>query len=198
MSDHPARIYLIRHGETAWSLSGQHTGRNDIPLTPDGEAAARKLAPRLQKLTFSAVYSSPLQRAKRTCELAGLGARVQFLPDLMEWNYGDYEGVTGGDIRVKRPGWNLFRDGCPGGEYLADVIARADRVLPLLRAATGDAIVFAHGHLLRVLATRWAGLPPDAGMRFSIDPASLSILSTDPHTQQPVLERWNDVSHLSL
>ena len=197
MSDHPARVYLVRHGETAWSLTGQHTGRNDIPLTANGEAAARKLAPRLQKLTFSVVYSSPLQRARRTCELAGYGARARFLPDLMEWNYGDYEGVTGSDIRVKRPGWNLFRDGCPGGEQLADVIARADRVLPLLRAATGDAIVFAHGHLLRVLATRWASLPPDAGMRFSIDPASLSILSTDSHTKECVLERWNDVSHLN-
>jgi broad specificity phosphatase PhoE len=197
MSDPPARVYLVRHGETAWSLTGQHTGRNDIPLTPNGEAAARKLAPRLQKLTFSTVYSSPLQRAKRTCELAGYGARAQFLPDLMEWNYGDYEGVTGADIRVKRPGWNLFRDGCPGGEHLADVIARADRILPLLRTATGDVIVFSHGHLLRVLAMRWADLPPDAGMRFSIDPASLSILTTDPHTKEPVLERWNDVSHLS-
>jgi broad specificity phosphatase PhoE len=191
------RIYLIRHGETAWSLTGQHTGRNDIPLTPNGETAARKLAPRLQKLAFSAVYSSPLQRAKRTCELAGFGDRAQFLPDLVEWNYGDYEGVTGAAIRVKRPGWNLFRDGCPGGEQLADVIARADRVIPLLRAATGDVIVFAHGHLLRVLATRWVGLPSDAGMRLTIDPASLSIVTTDPHTGEPVLERWNDVSHLS-
>jgi probable phosphoglycerate mutase len=197
MSDHPRRIYLVRHGETAWSLTGQHTGRNDIPLTPKGEEDARKLATRLQTRTFSAVFSSPLQRAKRTCELAGYGDRAQFLPDLMEWNYGDYEGVTGGDIRAKRPGWNLFRDGCPGGEQLVDVIARVDRVLPLLRAATGDAIVFAHGHLLRVLATRWVGLPSDAGMRLAIDPASLSILLTDPHTGEPSLERWNDVSHLS-
>lgn len=198
MNDHPARVYLVRHGETAWSRTGQHTGRVDLPLTPEGEAQARKLAPRLQKLPVAAVFSSPLLRAKRTCELAGFGDRAQFLPDLMEWNYGDYEGVTGGDIRAKRPGWNLFRDGCPGGESLPDVIARADRVLPLLRAVMGDAIVFAHGHLLRVLTTRWVGLPPDAGMRLSIDPASLSIVLTDPSTREPILERWNDVSHLSL
>jgi len=196
MSDRPSRIYLVRHGETAWSLTGQHTGRNDIPLTPRGEEDARKLGPRLQKLPIANVLSSPLQRAKRTCELAGYGARAKFLPDLMEWNYGDYEGVTGTEIRARRPGWNLFRDGCPGGEGLSDVIARVDRVLPILRSFTGDTAVFAHGHLLRVLTTRLVGLPPDAGLRFSIDPASLSIVLVDPHTGEPVLERWNDVSHL--
>jgi len=197
MSERPTRIYLVRHGETAWSLTGQHTGRNDIPLTPKGEEDARKLAPRLRKATFAAVFSSPLQRARRTCELAGYGDRAQLNPDLMEWNYGDYDGVTGADIRVKRPGWNLFRDGCPGGERLADVLARVDRAIPLLRATAGDAIVFAHGHLLRVLTARWLGLPPDAGLRLAIDPASLSILLRDPPTGEPVLERWNDVSHLN-
>jgi broad specificity phosphatase PhoE len=196
MSDHSVRVYLVRHGETAWSLTGQHTGRNDIPLTPKGEEDARKLGPRLRTRRFAAVFSSPLQRAKRTCELAGYGDRAQVLPDLMEWNYGEYEGVTGTDIRARRPGWNLFRDGCPGGERLADVLARVDRVLPLLRAVTGDAVVFAHGHLLRVLATRWVGLPPDAGMKLSIDAASVSILLRDPPSGEPVLERWNDVSHL--
>lgn len=191
-----SRIYLVRHGETAWSLTGQHTGRKDIPLTPKGEEEARRLAPRLRSLTFSAVFCSPLQRARRTCELAGFGDRGQLLPDLMEWDYGDYEGKTGADIRATRPGWNLFRDGCPRGEALPDVLARVDRVLPLLKAVTGDAIVFAHGHLLRVLATRFVGLPPESGHRFSIDPASLSILLREPHTGEPALERWNDVSHL--
>lgn len=197
MSDRPARVYLVRHGETAWSLTGQHTGRVDIPLTPKGEDEVRKLSPRLQGLTLAAVLSSPLQRAKRTCELAGFGSRATFNRDLMEWNYGAYEGLKGTDIRVQRPGWNLFRDGCPGGETLADVVARVDRVIALLRAAPGDAIVFAHGHLLRVLATRWTGIAPEIGIRMSIDPASLSILLTDPHTGDPGLERWNDVSHLT-
>jgi broad specificity phosphatase PhoE len=196
MSERPAQIFLVRHGETEWSLSGRHTGRTDIPLTANGEAAARKLGRRIGALQVSAVFTSPLQRARRTCELCGFAAAASPVPDLMEWDYGRYEGLKGSEIRVPRPDWRLFRDGCPGGEQLADVVARVDRVLPRLRNAGGDVLVFAHGHLLRVLMTRWAGIPPETGAHFTIDPASLSILSRDAHTGDGVVERWNDVSHL--
>jgi len=196
MSERPQQIFLARHGETEWSLSGLHTGRKDIPLTPHGEEQARKLGGRLRSRTFKAVFTSPLQRARKTCELCGFGAVARPLPDLMEWDYGDYEGKRAAEIRASRPDWRLFRDGCPGGEAPADIAARADRVLPLLEAAGGDAIVFAHGHLLRVLMARWMKIPLEMAGRFSLDPASLSILSRDHHTVDPVIERWNDIAHL--
>src|SRR5207249_3516 len=156
-------VYLARHGETAWSLSGQHTGRTDLPLTERGERNARRLGDRLKSLTFARVYTSPLQRAARTCALAGYGAVAVADPDLVEWDYGAYEGRTTEDIRKERPDWHLFRDGCPGGEGVADVGARADRVVGRLRAVGGDVLVFSSGHILRVLAARWLGLDPAGG-----------------------------------
>lgn len=197
MSERLPHLFLARHGETEWSLSGLHTGRKDIPLTPHGEEQARKLGERLRSRSFSAVFTSPLQRARKTCELCGLGAAARAVPDLMEWDYGDYEGKRAAEIRASRPDWRLFRDGCPGGETPADIAARADRVIPLLEAAGGDAIVFAHGHLLRVLMARWMKIPLEIAGRFSLDPASLSILSRDHHTLDPVIERWNDIAHLA-
>jgi len=196
MSERLPHIFLARHGETEWSLSGLHTGRKDIPLTPHGEEQARKLGERLRSHSFSAVFTSPLQRARKTCELCGFGAVARVVPDLMEWDYGDYEGKRAAEIRASRPDWRLFRDGCPGGETPADIAARADRVMPLLESAGGDAIVFAHGHLLRVLMARWMKIPLDISGRCSLDPASLSILGRDHHTLDPVIERWNDTAHL--
>ena len=190
------KIWLARHGQTEWSVAGRHTGRSDVPLTPHGEEEARKLGARLQSQTFAAVLTSPLQRARRTCEIAGFGPRAEELPDLMEWNYGAYEGLKSAEIRAARADWHLFRDGCPGGERLEDVLARVDRVIARLRASPGDVLVFSHGHLLRVLAIRWAGIPPEAGGRFSLAPASLSLLATDPASGDPVIDRWNDVCHL--
>lgn len=190
------RVFLVRHGETEWSLAGKHTGRTDLPLLPAGEEAAKKLGKRLAGRAFSKVFMSPLQRARRTCELAGTGAGATPLPDLMEWDYGQYEGLKGAEIRAQRPGWRIFRDGCPGGEQPADVIARVDRVIPALRAPGGDVLLFAHGHLLRVLMARWSGLPLEHAAHFGLDPASLSILSRDAQTGDGVVERWNDVAHL--
>jgi probable phosphoglycerate mutase len=189
-------VWLARHGQTAWSLAGKHTGRSDIPLTPDGEEEARKLGARLRKTAFATVLTSPLQRARKTCELAGYGTAAQADPDLLEWNYGDYDGLTSAEIRAKRPDWHLFRDGCPGGEQLKDVIARVDRVIARIQSSPGEVLVFSHGHLLRVLATRWAGIPPELGGHFSLAPASISILGTDHASGDPVLERWNDGCHL--
>src|SRR5437588_4111641 len=163
MSQALPAIYLARHGETAWSVSGQHTGLTDIPLTERGERNARRLGERLRGLTFAHVLTSPLQRAKRTCELAGFGAAARTDPDLVEWNYGDYEGRKTADIRQERPDWYLFRDGCPGGESPADVGARADRVVARLRAMEGDVLLFSSGHFLRVLAARWCGLDVSFG-----------------------------------
>jgi probable phosphoglycerate mutase len=196
MSDPAPKIWLARHGQTEWSVAGKHTGRNDIPLTPQGEQEARKLGERIRNQKFAAVLASPLQRAKRTCELAGFGAAAEVLPDLMEWNYGAYDGLTSAEIRAQRPDWQLFRDGCPGGERLEDVVVRADRVIARLRSSPGDVLVFSHGHFLRVLATRWAGIAPESGGRFSLSPASLSVLGTDAASHNPVIERWNDVCHL--
>lgn len=190
------KIWLARHGQTEWSVAGRHTGRSDIPLTPEGERAAAKLGARLQKETFAQVLTSPLRRARQTCELAGFAARAEALPDLMEWNYGAYEGLKSAEIRASRPDWHLFRDGCPGGENLADVVARVDRVIARLKSAPGDTIIFSHGHLLRVLAVRWAGIAPESGARFSLSPASISILAVDGASGDPVIDRWNDGCHL--
>lgn len=190
------QIYLARHGETAWTLSGQHTSYTDIPLTDRGEANARALAGRLHGLHFDRVLTSPLQRARRTCELAGFGDRAAVDADLVEWNYGEYEGKRTADIRKERPGWSLFRDGCPGGETFEAVGARADRVIGRLRAMGGDVLVFSHSHFLRILAARWLGLPVTAGRYFLLTTASLSILSYEHTPDEPVIRLWNDDRHV--
>jgi probable phosphoglycerate mutase len=185
-------LYFIRHGETAWSLSGQHTGRTDLPLTPNGEAKAAALIPWLRPVTFAHVFSSPLQRARRTCELAGLSDSVAIEPDLAEWNYGDYEGKTSVDIREQRPGWNVFRDGCPGGEMPADIATRADRLIARLSALTGNIALFSHGEFAGVLACRWLGLTVAQGQHFLLDTASLAILGEHPHHPDVrVIALWN-------
>jgi len=192
------KIYLARHGQTAWSLSGQHTGRSDIPLTPAGEQNARLLGKRLAKISepIGLVLTSPVQRARRTAELAGFGERAEIEPDLFEWDYGKYEGRTSADIRRERPDWQLFRDGVPSGETLAQVAARADRVIARVRKAGGNAILFSSGHILRVLAARWCGVDPSAGAHLLLGTASLSVLSYEHNLQEPALVLWNDQSHL--
>lgn len=184
-------ITLVRHGETAWSLSGQHTGRTDIPLTVNGEAAARALAPRLAGLSVSAVWSSPSQRASNTCALSGFGEGVIIKPDLAEWDYGAYEGITTREILSKRPGWQLFRDGCPDGEAAADVGARADRIIAELRQINAPVLIFSSSHFLRVLGARWIGLPPEDGSRFILDTTSISVLGYEHDLTEPVIRRWN-------
>jgi broad specificity phosphatase PhoE len=171
------RVYLLRHGETAWSLSGQHTGITDLALTENGRAAAKRLAPVLGKERFEVVITSPLQRARQTCELAGLGARATTDANLVEWNYGAYEGATPQQIRAKAPDWLIFRDGCPGGESPAQIRARVDRLIAKVRAVHGNAALFGHGHILRVLAARWLGLPVAGGSHFLLGTATLSVLS---------------------
>ena len=196
MSEEFPQIYLARHGETEWSLSGQHTGRTDIPLTEHGERNARNLGERLRGMRFAEVWTSPLQRAKRTCELAGFGAQAQTDADLMEWDYGDYEGQRSADIRKTRPDWYLFRDGCPNGETPAAIGLRADRVVSRLRAIGGDVIVFSHGHFLRVLGARWLGLPVVDARLLMLTTASLSILGYEHNLEEPVLRLWNDDRHV--
>ncbi|WP_192255638.1 histidine phosphatase family protein [Mesorhizobium silamurunense] len=184
-------IYLVRHGETQWSASGKHTGRTDIPLTAKGEEAARGVADRLKGLTFEAVWSSPSQRAFDTCRLAGFGANAVKKSDLQEWDYGAYEGVTTKEILAGRPGWNVFRDGCPGGEAAADVGARADAIIAGLRAVAGNVLIFSSAHFLRVLAARWVNLPSEGGEHFVLDTGSLSILGYEHDLTEPVIRRWN-------
>ena len=191
MSSAYPEIYLVRHGETEWSASGKHTGRTDIPLTPAGEAAARGVADRLEGLSFKAVWSSPSQRAFNTCTLAGFGASAVKKDDLQEWDYGTYEGVKTREILAERPGWQLFRDGCPGGETAADVGARADAIIAGLRTIEGSVLVFSSSHFLRVLAARWLGLPPEGGAHFVLDTASISILGYEHDLTEPVLRKWN-------
>lgn len=186
------KIYLARHGETEWSVTGQHTGLTDLPLTAQGEQNARQLGERLKDLRFAAVYTSPLQRARRTCELAGFGDRVQTDADMVEWNYGDYEGRRTADIRKERPDWNLFRNGCPGGETAAQVGARADRVIARLRSVSGDALLFGHRHFLCVLAVRWVGLSAERGGVLLLSEASVSILGYDHSVDEPVIQQWNE------
>lgn len=182
-------IVLVRHAETEWSRDGRHTGRVDIPLTPAGREVAAGLRDRLAQWHFELVLCSPLIRARETCALAGLEQHAQYRDDLQEWDYGDYEGLTTPQIRALRPGWLLWRDGCPGGETVADVGARADRVIDELERAGGDVAVFAHGHTLRVLGARWAGLEPQAGQRLAFDPAGLSQLGYEHDWR--VLSAWN-------
>jgi probable phosphoglycerate mutase len=190
-------VYLARHGETAWSLSGQHTGLTDLPLTARGESNARRLGERLEELKFARVFTSPLQRAKRTCELAGFGPLAEVDRDLVEWNYGEYEGLTSADIRAKRPGWEPFRDGFPGGESFAEVGARADRVVSRIRSIEGAVLLFSSAHFLRILAARWLGLEPQSAGYFLLSTASLSTLTYEHNPSQPVIGLWNDTGHLT-
>ena len=198
MSESPPVIYLARHGETAWSLSGQHTGLTDLPLTERGQRNARALGKRLQGLTVSAVLTSPLQRAAQTCELAGFGTAAEVDRDLLEWNYGEYEGRRTIEIRAERPDWQLFRDGCPGGESPDQVGVRADRVVRRVRAVQGDVLLFSSGHFLRVFSSRWLGLEPGAGRYFLLSTASLSALGYDGSLSQPVIRLWNDTRHVEM
>ena len=184
------QVYLIRHGETKWSLSGQHTGITDIPLTENGRKVAKLLAPVLAKERFTMVLTSPLTRARTTCELAGLGSDAEIDRDLMEWNYGEYEGLTAEQIHAKAPGWMIFADGCPAGETPEQVGDRVDRVIARARAVQGHVALFAHGHLFRVFAARWLGLPAAAGRHFLLDTATLNILSY--YHGIPAVKRWND------
>lgn len=188
-------VFLIRHGETEWSRSGRHTGSTDLPLTEQGEQNARGLADRLRAVKFSRVFTSPRQRARRTCELAGLGALAEVEPDLAEWDYGDYEGKRSVEIFQTRPEWNLFRDGCPNGESPAQVSDRADRLIARLRAQDGNLALFTHGHFGRVLGARWIGLPVIEAQRFLLGTGSLSLLGYEhDRTDQPVISRWNAVA----
>jgi broad specificity phosphatase PhoE len=188
----PLRLYYIRHGETAWSLSGQHTSRADIPLTANGEDGARALGPALEAINFTQVLTSPRQRAQRTCELAGLDAVAEVEPDLTEWDYGDYEGRRSADIESDRPGWSLFRDGCPDGESPAQVSHRADRLIGRLAGLQGNVALFSHGHFGAVLATRWIELPVIEGRHFPLDPCSVSVLGfAAHHPEDRVVVRWN-------
>jgi probable phosphoglycerate mutase len=190
-------IYLARHGETAWTLTGQHTGLTDLPLTEHGEQTACRLGERLRGLTFKKVFTSPLQRAAKTCELAGFADRAEVDSDLVEWDYGDYEGRRGIEIRADCPDWNLFRDGCPGGESPAQVAARADRVISRVRAIDGDVLLFTSGHFIRVLATSWIGLEPTVNSRsFMLSTASLSALGYEESLSRPVIRFWNDTQHV--
>ena len=196
MSEELPIIYLARHGETAWSISGQHTGLTDLPLTERGERNARQLGQRLKALTFAKVFTSPLQRAARTCELAGFGTAAEIDRDLLEWNYGQYEGRRTVEIHAERPDWQLFRDGCPGGESPDQVGARADRLVRRLREIQGDVLLFSSGHFLRVLAARWIGLESAAGRLFLLSTASLSALGYEHNLSQPVIRFWNDTDHV--
>ena len=191
------KIYLARHGETIWSLSGQHTGMTDIPLTEQGEKNAKQLGKQLEGLTFAKVFSSPLQRALKTCELAGFGATVIPDPLLEEWNYGDYEGRTTTEIQQKQPEWFIFRDGCPGGESPKQVAQRCDQMIEKMKAINGDILIFAHAHILRMLTTRWLGLSAEEGRLYFLSTASLSILGYEHNLSEPVIRLWNDTSHLS-
>lgn len=188
-------IYLARHGETAWSVTGQHTGLTDLPLTERGERNAARLGEWLAGSVFAKVLTSPLQRARRTCELAGFGDVAEVDRDLIEWNYGDYEGLRTAQIHAKRPDWQLFRDGCPNGESPEDVGARADRVVNRVRAIKGNALIFSSGHFLRVFAARWLGLEPAAGKFFMLDTASLSALSYEHDLSNSAIQFWNDARH---
>jgi len=196
MSEALPVVYLARHGDTAWTVSGQHTGRIDLPLTENGERNARRLGERLKGMTFTKVFTSPLQRAARTCELAGFGGVAELLPDLVEWDYGQYEGLRLAEILKERPDWDLFRDGCPRGESPNQVGERADRVIERVRAIAGDVLLFSSGHFLRVLGGRWLALDPSSGRHFVLGTASLSALGYEHNLSQPVIRLWNDNHHV--
>lgn len=196
MNTRAPQVVLVRHGETEWSRSGQHTGRTDLPLVEEGRLMGERLRVPLRAWRFAAVWTSPLTRALETCVLAGYGDVAQKRDDLMEFNYGDYEGRTGADIRTTRPGWTLWNDGVPNGETMEQVGARADRIIAEARALQDDVLLFSHGHLLRILAARWLGLPPDDGRLFHLSTASISVLGFEAGRSQPVLSGWNDTTHL--
>ena len=194
------RMLLARHGQTSWSLAGKHTGRTDIPLLEEGRRGAKLLGERLHRAPFDGladveVRTSPLSRARETCDLAGFGERARDWDTLMEWDYGDYEGMTPAEIQAVRPGWLIWRDGVPGGESLAEVTARADEVVAWARVADRDVLVFAHGHVLRSIGARWLGLPLDFGSRLRLNPTALSVLGWA--YGEPAIESWNDLGHLS-
>lgn len=191
-------VYLARHGETEWSITGQHTGRTDIPLTPLGEDNARVLGERLRGIAFSHVVVSPLLRARQTCNLAGFGEPAVTDRDVMEWDYGAYEGLRSDEIRQARPEWNLFRDGCPAGESIEAIGARADRVVTRLRSWEGRALIFSHSHFLRVLAARWLGFPPGYARHLVLGTGSLCVLGYEHSLNEPVIRLWNDTGHLPV
>jgi len=196
MSETLPVIYLARHGETAWTLSGQHTGLTDIPLTARGERNARRLQIRLRGLQFAKVFTSPLQRALRTCDLAGFESLAELDQDLVEWNYGKYEGRITAEIHEERPDWRLFRDGCPGGETAKDVADRADRIITRIRRVSGNVLIFSSAHFLRVLAARWLGLAPEMGKCFVLSTASISALGYEHDLSEPVIRLWDDTRHV--
>jgi len=192
-------VYLARYGETSWTISRQHTGLTDLPLTERGERTARRLAERLKGLTFAKVWTSPLQRAARTCELAGFKSLAEIDKDLVEWDYGDYEGRRTAEIRAERPGWELFRDGCPGGESPQQVSARADRVVKRVRDVSANVLIFTSGHFMRVLATRWLGLEPSVNCKFfMLSTASLSAVGYEHDVTRPVIRLWNETRHVEM
>ncbi len=192
-----ASLYLARHGETAWTVSGRHTGMTDLPLTERGVHNAHRLGERLKAYAFTQVLTSPLQRARRTCDLAGFAAIANLDPRLVEWNYGEYEGKTTSEVQQQRPGWEIFRDGCPGGESAVAVARRADAVIADLHTLAGDILLFSHSHFLRVFAARWIGLPPEMGRHLLLDTAALSIVGYYNARDVPVLRLWNDCAHVA-
>jgi len=196
MSEKLPVVYLARHGETAWTITGQHTGLTDLPLTSRGEDNARRLGEPLSRLTFTKVFTSPLRRAMRTCELAGFQSVAEVDRDLVEWDYGEYDGRVTADILRERPDWQLFRDGCPGGESPQQVATRADRVVRRVQAVTGNVLLFSSGHFLRVLATRWIKIEPVNGQSLMLSTASLSALSYENSLSQPAISFWNDTHHV--
>jgi probable phosphoglycerate mutase len=197
MSNSLPIVYLARHGETAWTVSGQHTGLTDLPLTARGERNALSLGERLRGLSFAKVFTSPLQRAARTCDLAGFGSVAEIDRDLVEWNYGQYEGLRSTEILAERPDWDLFRDGCPGGESPEEIGVRADRVVQRIRAIDGNVLLFSSGHIMRVIASRWLALSPSsAGRYLLLSTASLSALGYERSLTQPVIRLWNDDHHV--
>ena len=198
MDDQLPLIYIARHGETAWTITGQHTGLTDLPLTPRGQCNARGLAARLKGLVFSKVFTSPLQRARQTCALAGFGPVAEVDRDLVEWDYGEYEGLRSAEIHSKRPDWQLFRDGAPGVESPAQVMARADNIWKRVRDVKGNVLLFTSGHFIRVLAARWIGLEPSVhSTSFLLSTASLSAVGYDHDRSRPVIRLWNDTHHVS-
>lgn len=197
MAETLPEVYLARHGETAWTVANRHTGRTDQPLTERGEQNAFSLRERLRGSSFKRVLTSPLERARRTCELAGFAPGAEMVADLTEWDYGAYEGRRTAEIRVERPGWYMFRDGCPGGESVTDVGARSDRVIARLRDVEGRTLLFGHGHFFRVLAARWIGLPAGEARHLLLNTASLSILTYEHNLDDPAIRLWNDDRHVN-
>jgi broad specificity phosphatase PhoE len=194
MADQLPRLFLARHGDTAWTDTGQHTGRTDVPLNETGQERARQLGTVLGQFSFVQVFTSPLQRAAKTCELAGFGGVATVDADLLEWDYGGFEGKLSADIMKEQPGWQIFRDGCPGGESPQDAAARADRFLNRVRSFEGDVLAFSSGHIIRMIAARWLGLPPDGGRFFFCRPASVGMLTFEHHSrEQPIVGLWNFV-----